>query len=190
MFALSVKQPWAECLVNGSKSIEIRTWQPSPDLREKVMRANRLRLGLSDYPLLAIHAGKSIALDAPVRIWELARMRPAHPSMVSRLGGIVGVARLVAWHWYRTDGQVANPLDGRRASLPHGRDLFEREQPLHLNPLEWWAEGLCAWVFAGAVRLETVLPLRGQLGVWDLPAEVEAMVHREIDGIREAKASG
>ena len=164
MLCLSVKQPWAECIVNGSKSLEIRSWVPSWEVCDLVVAARRYP-ETDQAPLFAIHAGKGVALDAPASVWEAARMKPSHPSMVCRLGGIVGVARLVGWHWYRTD--IAHDGEAYR-----GREQFELEQPLHLNPLSWWREGLCAWVFAEQRRLETMVPLRGQLGVWEVSAEV------------------
>lgn len=77
MKALSIQQPWAYCITNGTKRIENRTW------------ATRYR------GLLLIHAGKSaqrgveqeIHLDSPEM--DIAEMRCAPR------GAIVGVCRIV-----------------------------------------------------------------------------------------------
>ena len=181
MLCLSVKQPWAECIVSGAKSIEIRTWAPPWEVCDLVVAA-RCYPETHQAPLFAIHAGKHVDLQAPAAIWMAAGIRPSHPSMVAnlgaweeRLGGMVGVVRLVGWHWYRTD-------IGHDGEAYRGREQFELEQPLHLNPLSWWREGLCAWVFAEPVRLETMLPLRGRLGVWELPEEVAREVEADDPG--------
>jgi len=167
MLALSLKQPWAECLVNGSKSIEIRTWAPPRDVCDLILAAWEYPEE-KQAPLFAIHAGMRPDVDAPHEIWEKVYEIYDPP----RQGGIVGLARLVGWHWYRTD-------IGHDGEAYRGRRQYVLEQPLHLNPLSWWREGLCAWVFAEQRRLETMVPLRGQLGVWELPEAVARAVEAD-----------
>jgi hypothetical protein len=167
MLCLSVKQPWAECIVNGSKSIEIRTWAPPWEVCDLVVAARRYP-ETHQAPLFAIHAGKGPDSDAPPGVWIGANLG----AWQKRVGGIVGVVRLVGWHWYRTD-------IGHDGEAYRGREQFELEQPLHLNPLSWWREGLCAWVFAEQRGLETMVPLRGQPGVWEVPEKVARAVEAD-----------
>jgi hypothetical protein len=149
MYCLSVKQPWAEALLIGAKSIEVRTWWP------------RVQLPM----FIAIHAGKSVALDAPANVWNAARMKPSHPSMVSRLGGIIGAATLVE----RID-----------FSLSEGKRNWQRYAAEHMNPLDWWADNLVGLRFADPVRFPRLLPLRGRLGLFEVHEDMARAVEQEL----------
>lgn len=69
--ALSIRQPWAEALLKGVKSMEIRVWKSK-------YRGN-----------LLIHASKTYADDAPLEIQECFPKEQHHQA------GIVGICRMV-----------------------------------------------------------------------------------------------
>jgi hypothetical protein len=157
MLCLSVNQPWGECVVLGKKTIETRTWWP------------RVQLPV----LVAIHAGKHVQLDAPARVWQTANMRPSHPSSVSRMGGIIGVARFVDRVRY------GHPIAGR--------SRWAEDVPRHLAPLEWWHEKRVGLVLDNPVRFPTVLPCRGQLGLYRLEPDLVESIRRELHALLERR---
>jgi hypothetical protein len=74
--ALSVRQPWAELVVTGQKTIEVRKWfPPSRYMGQRV----------------AIHAGRTVE-EATPEVRNLAYQ--ACPEWKVRTGGIIGVATL------------------------------------------------------------------------------------------------
>lgn len=79
MICLSVRQPWAELLVAGRKTIEVRHWKGAP----------RSAIG----ELVAIHAGRQLDGMAPVAVRQAAFVVSA--TWQGRRGAIVGAARLV-----------------------------------------------------------------------------------------------
>jgi hypothetical protein len=96
MIALSVRQPWAEAIVLGLKTIEVRTWVPFS-----------IRLPRR----IAIHAGKAVPRSWPPSV-DAAMKRVG-----DRYGCIVGVATLIDVRRFadRTDfenaaSQHLNPL--------------------------------------------------------------------------------
>jgi len=142
MLALSIKQPWADALVGGRKSIEIRGWRPP-----------RHAIGQT----IAIHAGKLPDRHAPLRIMRL-RTREATVPAHERCGGVIGVARLIEARTYAAYSE------------------WLRDLALHLNEPEWFEVGLVGWVFDGQIGFERAIPSRGQLGLFDLPLDIEAAV--------------
>lgn len=106
MQALTIYQPWAELIICGKKSIEVRTFWP------------RVQLPM----LVAIHAGLTIDRTAPHDVCELAAPDARN---AFRRGGIIGMARLVERigfgdygeiegraMWERLVNQHLNPADG------------------------------------------------------------------------------
>lgn len=111
LMALSIKQPWAELILLGRKTIEVRSW--STDFRG----------------MLALHTGKKPAVEALARFPDID---------ASYLGGFVGLAELVnverftqvGWSRLRSEHMVPGPLPGeafawflrniRRLSKPIG----------------------------------------------------------------------
>jgi hypothetical protein len=93
LVALSIKQPWAELILLGRKTIEVRSW--STDFRG----------------LLALHTGKKPMPEALARFPDID---------ASYLGGFVGVAELVdvepftqvSWSRLRTAHLVPGPMPG------------------------------------------------------------------------------
>lgn len=80
MLALSVRQPWAELIVSGRKTIEVRKWKGCPaDVIGKQ---------------IAIHAGQRIDDSAPTEVrWMAFEVSGAWQGCT---GGIIGRATLVS----------------------------------------------------------------------------------------------
>jgi hypothetical protein len=88
MLALSIKQPWADALVQGHKTIEIRGWRPSVSAIGQI---------------IAIHAGREPDRRAPLFVVRLASGSGQATTVArERSGGIVGVARLTGLVTYAT----------------------------------------------------------------------------------------
>lgn len=152
MYALTVRQPHAELIVCGKKTIDVRTWWP------------RVQLPM----LVAIHAGKEPDKAACSLAWMLADsdLGPEGRHLSDRLGGIVGVARLV-----------------ERIELDYM--TWHRRQSEHLNPGNAYRPDRKGLVFADAVRFDAIIPCRGRLGLWELPEEMEREVRRRMgEGVR------
>lgn len=89
--ALSIKQPWAELILLGRKTIEVRSWSTT-------FRG-----------LLAVHTGKKPAVEALSRFPEID---------ASYLGGFVGIVELVdvelfthsSWSRLRSEHLVPGPM--------------------------------------------------------------------------------
>jgi hypothetical protein len=124
------------------KTVEVRRWAPHPDIvGEK----------------LAIHAGLRYDRVAPLAVQRVAG------GATARLGGIVGVARLV---------EVIEFTEERWRKLAGE----------HLNPLEWWEEGLQGWRFEEARPIEPMVRTPGRLGFWALPDVVRTGVSQAVSG--------
>jgi len=148
MHALTVKQPHAELIVCGMKTLEIRTWWP------------RVQLPM----LVAIHAGKRADEFAPAELWRMADPHLLHGKWAERMGGIVGVARFVERIGFGDYGEI------------EGRAMWERLADQHLNPLDSWAPNKVGWRFEAPVRFPEFIPCRGRQGLWMLPEEAERLV--------------
>ena len=154
MHALTVRQPHAELIVCGMKTLEIRTWWP------------RVQLPM----LVAIHAGKRSDFDAPRELWDRAGFSYFPISQVAlsktaRWGGIIGVVRFVE----RIE------FCGYLGEI-EGRARWERLADQHLNPLDSWAPNKVGFRFEDPVRFDKIIPCRGRQGLWTLPEEVERLV--------------
>lgn len=113
LVALSIKQPWAELILLGRKTIEVRSW--STDYRG----------------LLALHTGKKPASDALVRFPDID---------ASYLGGFVGVAELVnverftqvSWSRLRTGHLVPGPMPAEAFGW-HFQNARRLRRPISAN---------------------------------------------------------
>ncbi|RWA62928.1 ASCH domain-containing protein [Mesorhizobium sp.] len=93
LVALSIKQPWAELILLGRKTIEVRSWPT--DFRGP----------------LALHTGKKPDLEALLKYPDIN---------ATYLGGFVGVTELVnvevfshaSWSRLRTEHLVPGPMPG------------------------------------------------------------------------------
>ncbi|NPV68430.1 MAG: ASCH domain-containing protein [Anaerolineae bacterium] len=128
MKTLSIRQPWAELILQGRKTIELRTWR-------------------TNYrgPLL-IHAGGNVEYDA-------CAAYGLDPEVLVR-GALVGTV------------EVVDMVTFNHASFAALRNE-------HLDPGEWPGD-LVGWRLANPCRLPAPIPLRGRLGLFEIPDEVLA----------------
>ena len=147
MYALSIRQPWAELIVRGYKDVENRNWRPSRETWEHI-RGTRL----------AIHAGKTLDRDivkqaeieqreAPGGMWEA--ILHVWPTAKERTGGIIGTAKLEGIEVYEKMPGTASGSD----------DVLDRSP----SP---WAFGPYGWVFSDPEILDEVIPYKGSLGLF------------------------
>lgn len=153
MKAITVRQPWAQAIATGAKTVE-----------------NRTRLYAYRGPF-AIHAGTGWsdrgAADDRIAQWHGQRQGfsiPCHPMPLEELfptGVIVAVADLVDVH---PDGGCCRPWGESSYVEAGGRD---RRQITHM-------------VLEGVMQLTEPVPARGWLGLWDVPAELAVAIARGV----------
>jgi len=173
MIALSIKQPWAELLVAGHKTIEIRTrWPRRPNLPLPV--------------LVAIHAGKTWDDAAPKFVSHPGDAYLYARQSYHRRGGIIGVARFLGRIHFST--REMGPAEAERA-----RAWWESLADQHLNPLESWTDNLVGLRFDNPVRFPHVIPCRGggsgRLGFFGLAEDVAELVVTAMSGGRSNGSS-
>ncbi|MFN0093501.1 MAG: ASCH domain-containing protein [Dehalococcoidia bacterium] len=111
---------------------------------------------------LAIHAGKGWTKEDQrfaARLWEEDWVKRA-PHELPR-GEIVAVARLVGCR--RTE---------------EVRDRLDRKERF----LGIYGDGRWAWMLADVRVLAVPVPCKGALGLWHVPADVEALVRAQLAG--------
>ncbi len=126
MKALSIRQPWAELILQGRKTIELRTWNTS--YRGQVV----------------IHAGQQVKE-------EHCRAYGLDPEELVR-GALVGTVEIVD-------------------VIAFNEDSYNAHASEHLR-LGKWPGDVLGWRLANPVRFETPIPMRGRLGLFDVPEEV------------------
>jgi len=170
MKALSLTQPWATLVAIGQKKIETRSWR-------------------TDYRgPLAIHAAKGLGLvggrkglqhlvtSAPFwQVLEPAGYTPMRmPACGLPLGAIVAVCELV------------DCVPTANVDAPHATTATWR----HGN--HWWlltdqerafgdySPGRYAWLLDNICALPEPIPARGALGLWEVDADIEVAVQRQM----------
>jgi hypothetical protein len=153
MKALSLTQPWASLVAIGAKKIETRSW------------------GTAYRGPLAIHAARKFPADCK----DLCMGSPFMDALIRGgfestedlpLGAVVAIANL-----HRV-GRISWSDDGD--AMVKGLDL-----PIEGDELEFgdYTAGRYGWVLTNVVRLETPIPVRGSLGLWEWAAP-EAVLSR------------
>ena len=180
---LTIRQPWAQLIAVGAKTIETRPF--STKYRGP----------------LAIHAGK--AWPVPVGEWQVPSDRGPGP-MIERLvsplagtyrweairtplGAVVAVCDLVDVVPITPDGHCPNPPDHGWAShvsrsgvtgnlngywTGHTQPLFAVEDLSDQLPFGDFTVGRFAWLLDNVRPIDPV-PMKGAQGLRDLPADVE-----------------
>lgn len=183
MRALTVRQPWAWAIVHGGKDVE-----------------NRSR-SLGPYRgLVAIHAGLTWdgdPYDAALRLPTLHRAMLTHrrsveswvafdESMNAARGHVIGIVDLVdvhddgacfdlsvrlLAHLYRTDPDAFHTFPDNGSGGVLGRARL-------CSP---WAQGDAQHIVLANPRpLVAPIPWRGALGLWTVPADLEAAIREQV----------
>lgn len=143
-YALTLWQPWASAIVDGSKRVENRPWSPPSGL-----------LGRRFW----VHAGMFVDEER----YDFVRSRwPLCPTWADRaqlpLGAIIGTARVIGWVNERGDAQSV-------AEEPVNDLLAARRA--------WWM-GPVGWLLSDVERLEPWVSCRGYQRLWRPRAELAA----------------
>lgn len=148
MKALTVRQPWATLLVAGIKHMETRT-------RDTKHRG-----------VLAIHAG----MHMPCRIGETIDIGAGFTVERDSTAGLLlrGLRQPYRLPVGAVIGAVELFQTRKTTSGEHGPDNRELALGDH-SPGRW------AWSTASAIRTDP-MPIRGQLGLWNLPDDIAAEV--------------
>ena len=151
MKAMTIKPPWSWAISHGPKRIENRTW-------ERSFRGP-----------LAIHAGKGWDYwgeESPL-VWEAWRkagwdvysLDPNHHAMT--LGAVVALADVV---------DICSKSVGQSSW----------DDRLVCGCGKWAARGQYHWKLENVRPLAEPVPCKGALGLWTLPAQVEAAVMAQL----------
>lgn len=160
--ALTIHQPYAWAVAAGHKPVENRTWRPPLEAVGK---------------LIGIHAGLANIRKSTeaVAYWPKEAPFPFVPGGPTlTYGALIGVARLV--------GIVARkgPWDSRAErslAFVHGKGSIYTSLPTRLaERIRPWWRGPWGWLLEEAVLLPEPIPMRGQQGLWRIPAEMFLMV--------------
>lgn len=164
MRALTLTQPWATLVAIGAKKIETRSWATSYRGPIAIHAAQGLgpvggRQGLFD--LVTSQPFADVLLAAGVRREE----------QIAR-GAIVAVAELV---------DCVPTISVLNGSHP-GFGKPDSNWPLTDEERAFgdYAIGRYAWLLANVRRLATPIPYRGALGLWQVPAELERRISKEL----------
>lgn len=166
MKALSLTQPWASLVANGSKRIETRSWRTS------------------HRGLIAIHASKGF----PAWAKELCGEEPFYSALIkyngsrASFGGIatqiVAVEALPRGTIIATAELVAcsptNTIWGVTDAFRQPRE----GEPEHA--FGDYSDGRYMWFLENVHPLPEPIPCRGALGLWEIPTEIEAVIQPSL----------
>ena len=161
MRGITLTQPYASLVAVGAKKIETRSW--STGYRGPI----------------AIHAGQGLGPVGGERgLVELVRSEPFHGALLAGLGefgtwdlprgAIVAVATLVDCVRATGDGYIEHRATRLLDKVSAQERAFGDYSP-----------GRYAWLLADVRRLPEPIPARGALGLWTVPAEIEAQIVKE-----------
>ena len=166
MRGLTFWRPWSDAIVRGPKRVENRSWPPPERMLGKI---------------IAIHAGKKYDKGD----WPMPEGYSA-PSPGDSPEGIVGVARILGALDAR--GREHTGFAPKRRilqSLAVDGDAGELARRLYeLDDDPWWA-GPCGWLLDDVVAIDPV-PVKGAMGLWTLPPDVERVVRERWERARAA----
>lgn len=170
MRALTLTQPWATLVAQGAKRIETRSW--TTDYRGPLAIHAAKGLG----PVEGISGLDTLCAASPFydALWPIIGVEE-HLYDVQRLprGAIVAVAELVDCRCTGDDVRE------------YGAHLPEYDQIWMLTDQERafgdYSPGRYAWLLADVRRLPTPVPCRGALGLWDVPANIEAQLLTQLE---------
>ena len=186
MRALSIPQPWAELVIRGVKTVEVRSW---------FAKHNGGRI--------AIHASANIELGRVEALWADDRavaqcfadqgwrdrddLRALPRAAVLGTVELRGVHRAQAVRAAQVDPSATNWIEDALETAvrdPITGHLRPGPAPARTLPVAIPAQG---WVFgfARALAVEPILDVEGQQHLWELPADLAAEL-----AAREARSRG
>lgn len=147
MYALTIHQPWAWAIAEGLKTIENRTWKA-----ERVI-GTRIAIHAAVRPLTAEGLG---ALKTAMGAQEVAFDVSDAPLIVAECqagaGRVVATAVVDTFIVQRRNKRFFTPRAPTAAEAP-------------------WFHGPVGWVLRDVVRVTDSPVIRGQQGLWVLPAK-------------------
>lgn len=184
MRVLSIPQPWAELVIRGVKTVEVRSWYAKHD-------GGRI----------AIHASANIELKKVEALWADDRavaqcfadqgwmdrddLRALPRSAILGSVELKGVHRARAVRAARVDPSSTNWIEAALETAvrdPVTGKLRPGPAPTRTLPVAIPAQGY-VFGFAGALAVEPITEVMGQQHLWALPAELAAEL-----AAREARA--
>jgi hypothetical protein len=152
-------QPWASLVAIGENSIETRSW------------------GTQHRGPLVIHAAKGFPRDARelcvASPYRQVLARHGYPDASTLpLGAIIAV------------GELADVMKFTRTSLREVRARARAgELPPHEADFGDFSAGRYGWVLEKVRALPQPIPVRGMLGLWEVPREIEREIDRQLQRV-------
>lgn len=167
MYALTVKQPWAQAIAQFGKGVENRTRRPP---RQMLGQRIAIHVGQSVIDWQLMRDGVDPYHDHRFDLYLWATHGEGHRSeSVPHAGRIIATARMVGY---------TGEASGARA-LPMYVDAVKAAEH---SP---WFTGPVGWVLADVVMLlDPVGPVVGRLGCWPLGPELVAQIQEQESAAR------
>lgn len=161
---LTILQPWCSLITHGTKRVENRSWSPRG-------------MAVGDY--LAIHAGARVDLDQWGGADDTITVKGQPPFMAAYDAALLTTT---------SDRALRAAL---ATAVPYGAILgvavLADVETRATGDDPWWV-GPVGWRLADVVAFERPVPCKGAQGLWDLPADVHAVVRERWDAARKAVA--
>lgn len=151
MKALSLTQPWATLVAIRAKRYETRSWRSQHLGRIAIHAAKGFPLSARELCLPTLSGGVHNPFAAPLR--NAGYVAPSDLP----LGAIVAVCDIAG---YFSTARLAD-IEG----------LSERERAFGDYSVGRWA-----WRLENVIQLKSPVPCGGALGLWTVPADIEALV--------------
>ena len=159
--ALTLHEPWATLIANGTKTAETRGWA-----------APRNLVGAH----MVVHAGKQVSRSAQ-RMLHAGEVKPGHALAIVRLKACVQVA------WYEYDihqreyAVCERGFFWQEAFGTKREELATQSTPYRVVTDHYgdFTRGRWLWVFDQVRKLDPPIPMAGHQGLWwaELPYVVE-----------------
>jgi len=152
---LSVRQPWAGCLVTGAKTVENRKWPEGEEARAKLPGWYLIHASKIGEEAGAVsYRGRHVYVpNVPIaRVREVRKAIGGFANSSLDLGAIVGAVHVPRVDLFYTDRDACNP----------------------------WACGPVLWRVDVAIVFEGSIPCSGSLGLWKPSEAVLGRVLREL----------
>jgi hypothetical protein len=168
MKALTLAQPWAAAF--PEKDIENRSWCPPKDFLGEVF---------------ALHGGAYVKLQSKSKRtlellgdWEFIRNRYSYPlgPQPVQVEGIFAVTQLVGF-WQ-------NQPDGDYQGAKHSSISEKEFQNFFQSSWGFSRVGNCRWFLAETIVLQTPIPCKGALGLWDIPADELEQLNTQLANLQ------